>query len=71
MIADDRTNSKRRRQWSAALAKYTDQHTVPMLALGFASGLPYMLLFSTLSVWLTEAGVTLANSASPLSWDFR
>lgn len=61
MIADDRTNSKRRRQWSAALAKYTDQHTVPMLALGFASGLPYMLLFSTLSVWLTEAGVTLTN----------
>ena len=28
-----------------------------LLLLGFAAGLPYMLVFSTLSVWLREAGV--------------
>ncbi|MEJ0028523.1 MAG: hypothetical protein WDN01_21070 [Rhizomicrobium sp.] len=32
-----------------------------MLALGFAAGLPFVLLFSTLSIWLTEAGVPLTH----------
>ena len=29
-----------------------------MLALGFSSGLPFLLIFSTQSVWLREAGVS-------------
>lgn len=29
-----------------------------MMFLGFSAGLPYLLVFSTLTVWLTEAGVT-------------
>ena len=28
-----------------------------MLMLGFSSGLPILLVFSTLSVWLTKAGI--------------
>lgn len=31
-----------------------------MLALGFGSGLPYLLVFDTLSAWLREAGLTLS-----------
>mgnify|MGYP003323577573 CR=1 FL=1 len=30
-----------------------------MTGLGFASGLPYMLIFSTLSIWLRDAGIDL------------
>ena len=30
-----------------------------MAALGFTSGLPYMLIFSTLSIWLRDAGIDL------------
>ena len=29
-----------------------------MLALGFSSGLPFLLIFATLSTWLREAGVS-------------
>ena len=30
-----------------------------MTGLGFTSGLPYMLIFSTLSIWLRDAGIDL------------
>lgn len=47
-----------RRSWRAALATYANPATLVLLILGFAAGLPYMLVFSTLSVWLREAGVS-------------
>ena len=34
-----------------------DPRLALMLALGFSSGLPYLLVFSTLSAWLREAGI--------------
>ncbi|MES2820605.1 MAG: AmpG family muropeptide MFS transporter [Pseudomonadota bacterium] len=46
-----------RRTWRAALAAYSSPATLALLLLGFAAGLPLMLVFSTLSVWLREAGV--------------
>ena len=52
------TSPMPRRTWRAALATYAHPATLALLLLGFAAGLPYMLVFSTLSVWLREAGVT-------------
>ena len=46
-----------RKSWRDALAAYSSPSTLVLLILGFAAGLPYMLVFSTLSVWLREAGV--------------
>ncbi len=46
-----------RKSWRDALAAYSSPSTLVLLLLGFAAGLPYMLVFSTLSVWLREAGV--------------
>ncbi|MFV3387404.1 AmpG family muropeptide MFS transporter [Pseudomonas sp. NY15364] len=46
-----------RKSWRDALATYANPATLALLLLGFAAGLPYMLVFSTLSVWLREAGV--------------
>lgn len=46
-----------RKSWRAALATYAHPAALALLLLGFAAGLPYMLVFSTLSVWLREAGV--------------
>ena len=46
-----------RKSWREALATYASPATLALLLLGFAAGLPYMLVFSTLSVWLREAGV--------------
>ena len=43
----------------AALAVYAERRSLIMLALGFASGLPNLLIFDTLSAWLREAGLSL------------
>lgn len=43
-----------------ALAFFLERRSLAMLGLGFASGLPYMLIFDTLSLWLREAGLSLS-----------
>ncbi len=40
---------------------YTDRRVLQVLALGFASGLPLLLTYSTLSAWLATAGVRRAT----------
>ena len=47
-------------RWRRSLAVYGDRRVLLILPLGFASGLPLLLTFSTLSAWLTTAGVSRA-----------
>ena len=47
-----------RETWRNALAAYASPASLTLLVLGFAAGLPAILVFSTLSVWLREAGVS-------------
>lgn len=42
-----------------ALAVYLERRSLVMLSLGFASGLPNLLIFDTLSAWLRDAGLSL------------
>jgi len=44
--------------WSALI---TDRRIAPALGLGFTSGMPFLLTYSTQSAWLTDAGVPLAS----------
>lgn len=53
--------------WRSALRAYRDAPMLAMLALGFSSGLPLYLVFSTLSFWLREAGVS-RESIGYFSW---
>src|SRR5579883_966108 len=46
--------------WRKALKPYAQPRVLLILPLGFASGLPLLLTFSTLSAWLATAGVTRA-----------
>jgi PAT family beta-lactamase induction signal transducer AmpG len=46
--------------WNRSFAAYTDRRVLQVLALGFASGLPLLLTYSTLSAWLATAGVRRA-----------
>lgn len=46
--------------WRRSLAVYSDRRVLLISLLGFSSGLPYLLTFSTLSAWLATAGVTRA-----------
>lgn len=43
----------------ASLAVYGERRVFIMLLLGFAAGLPNLLIFDTLSAWLRESGLTL------------
>lgn len=50
--------ASRLHKWRAAWAVYGQPRVIGMGFLGFSSGLPFLLVFSTLSAWLTQAGVT-------------
>jgi PAT family beta-lactamase induction signal transducer AmpG len=53
--------------WLDALRAYRHPRVIAMLFLGFSAGLPFMLVFSTLSAWLREVGVERATIGM-LSW---
>lgn len=44
----------------AGVRVFFERRALVMLALGFASGLPNLLIFDTLSLWLREAGLSLS-----------
>ncbi len=50
-----------RRSWGEAFEVYLHPRVIGMLFLGFSAGLPFLLLFSTLSFWLREVGVSLST----------
>lgn len=45
----------------AGLRAFLRRRTLVMLGLGFSSGLPYLLIFDTLSAWLRDSGLTLTK----------
>ncbi|MFZ0486326.1 MAG: hypothetical protein WAL83_04960, partial [Arenicellales bacterium] len=45
------------RGWRDSIAAFTHPRVVTMLFLGFSAGLPLLMIFSSLSLWLREAGV--------------
>ena len=47
------------KSWLDAAKVYADRRILIILFLGFSSGLPLLLVFSTLSVWLKIEGVSL------------
>ena len=47
--------------WWRSLEQYRDRRVLLILPLGFASGLPLLLTFSTLSAWFAKAGVGRAT----------
>lgn len=48
------------RGWRRSVAAYADRRVLQTLLLGFSSGLPLLLTFSTLSAWLATTGVRRA-----------
>ncbi len=50
-----------KRDWRAGLKAYLQPQVPPLLFLGFAAGLPFLLVFSTLSAWLRDVGVERAT----------
>ncbi|MBV1880061.1 MAG: MFS transporter [Pseudomonadales bacterium] len=44
--------------WKDACLVYLQPRVILMLLLGFSAGIPFLLVYSTLTAWLTEVGVT-------------
>ncbi|MGV6817850.1 MAG: AmpG family muropeptide MFS transporter [Thiotrichales bacterium] len=44
--------------WREAFGVYTRPRVIGMIFLGFAAGLPFLLVFSTLSAWLRDEGLS-------------
>ncbi|MDZ7661800.1 AmpG family muropeptide MFS transporter [Thiohalophilus sp.] len=53
--------------WRNALEVYRKPQAIAMLFLGFSAGLPLLLIFSSLSLWLREAGVE-RGAVTYFSW---
>jgi PAT family beta-lactamase induction signal transducer AmpG len=53
--------------WGRAIAEYRRPRVVAMLFLGFSAGLPFMLVFSTMSAWLKVDGID-RTTIGMLSW---
>ncbi|EIC30388.1 AmpG family muropeptide MFS transporter [Methylomicrobium album] len=45
------------KSWKTAFAIYLQPRVVSMVFLGFSAGLPFLLVFSTLSAWLRDEGI--------------
>ena len=56
-----------RQSWKQTLIAYKHPRIITMLFLGFAAGLPLLLIFSSLSLWLREAGVD-RSTVTYFSW---
>ncbi len=50
-------SSVAKKSWSESLKAYLDRRAIIMLFLGFVAGIPILLIFSSLSLWLREAGI--------------
>lgn len=63
------------RDWLQAARVYVDRRVLSLLVLGFASGLPLLLVYSTLSFRLRREGVSLAEigwfSLAGLAYGFK
>ncbi len=55
------TFSQATKAWLSAFSIYFKPKVITLLFFGFSSGLPFMLIFSTLSFWLREANINRAT----------
>src|SRR5208283_182481 len=55
------TEARAMTAWRRSIAQYTERRVLLILPLGFASGIPLLLTFSTLSAWFATAGVSRAT----------
>ncbi len=68
-------NNKKIKNWHSTLKDFTKPSVIAMLFLGFSAGIPILLIFSSLSLWLREAGVSRAEvtffSWAALGYSFK
>ena len=58
-MSSETKSAPERRTVLSALGVFAERATLVMVALGFSAGLPYYLIFDTLSAWLRASGLSL------------
>ena len=56
-----------RRDASPGYRYYLQRPVIVMFLLGFSAGLPFLLVYSTLSAWLKDAGLQM-STISTFAW---
>jgi len=68
-------NKQANRDWKQSVQSFFHPRVVTMLFFGFSAGIPILLIFSSLSLWLREAGVERATvtffSWAALGYSFK
>ncbi|MFB2588809.1 MFS transporter [Acinetobacter sp. c1-l78] len=59
--------SQSTKNWQSAFSAFADRRALIMLFLGFSAGIPILLIFSSLSLWLGEAGIS-RSAVTMFSW---
>ncbi|GAA5006903.1 MFS transporter [Acinetobacter puyangensis] len=59
--------SSKSKNWANAFSAFLDRRAIIMLFLGFSAGIPILLIFSSLSLWLGEAGIS-KSAVTMFSW---
>ncbi|MCI5159094.1 MAG: hypothetical protein D3906_11805, partial [Candidatus Electrothrix sp. AUS1_2] len=55
------------KSWQQSMQAWLHPRVVTMLFFGFSAGIPILLIFSSLSLWLREAGVS-RSAVTFFSW---
>jgi PAT family beta-lactamase induction signal transducer AmpG len=67
--------NERKRNWGEAFRLFSHPRVVSMLFFGFSAGIPLLLIFSSLSLWLREAGAERSEvtffSWAALAYSFK
>lgn len=66
-VVSSRFEAHPARPWRESFRAFAHPRAITMLFLGFSAGVPLLLIFSTLSVWLREAGVE-RSAVTFFSW---
>ena len=61
------TMTSQSQDWTQAFRAFLDRRALIMLFLGFSAGIPILLIFSSLSLWLGEAGID-KSAVTFFSW---
>jgi PAT family beta-lactamase induction signal transducer AmpG len=66
-LSETKATTAPRRGWLQAILVYRQPRLLAMLLLGFSSGLPFYLIFQTLSAWLRQEGIA-RTTIGMFSW---
>ena len=61
MLHPDHSRKPKRLGFIETLSVYREKRLIIVFLMGFASGLPFLLSGATLSIWLTEVGISLTE----------